>query len=109
MKFNLSKIMKKAWSIFRKEVGLAFREALKRAWASAKAEPINALRIENAKKAAGITEETNTWYCWKTEGFEVVHGSKCLFQVELIHASKGPGKTYKASFFAVSQVRRVMA
>lgn len=108
-KFDCAKIMSKAWKIFRKEDGLSFSESLKRAWASAKAAPINSERIEKAKAEAGIVEETNTWYGWKELGFMVVHGSKKLFQVELIYASKGPGATYKASFFGVSQVERIAA
>ena len=32
---------------------------------------------------------------------------KNLFQVELIYASKGPGATYKASFFGASQVQAI--
>lgn len=61
MKYNLSKIMLKAWKIYRKTKDIHFAEALHRAWLSAKAEEINAKRIENAKQAAGIIEETNTF------------------------------------------------
>ncbi len=103
-KYNLSAIMKNAWSIFGKEEGITFGEALHRAWLSAKAEPVNAKRIEDAKASAGILEEVRTWYGWKQAGFTVRHGSKNLFQVELIWGSKGDGKTYKASFFGASQV-----
>lgn len=46
-KFNLSAIMRKAWKLYRKGVA-AFSECLHRAWNSAKAEPINAQRIEEA-------------------------------------------------------------
>jgi len=109
MKYDRTKIMKKAWTIFRKEKNICFAEALRRAWASIKAEPVNAERVAKAKAEAGITEETNTWYRWKELGFEVCHGSKNLFQVELIYASKGVGKTYKASFFGASQVRKIAA
>lgn len=109
MKYDMSEIMKRAWRIRSKESGINFGEALKRSWAATKAAPINASRIEKAKQEAGITEETRTWYGWKQEGFEVAHGSKCKFQVELIYGSKGPGKTYKASFFGASQVVRLTA
>lgn len=54
MKYNLSKIMLKAWKIYHKTKNIRFAEALHRAWLSAKAEEINAKRIENAKQAAGI-------------------------------------------------------
>ena len=59
MKYNLSKIMLKAWKVYRKTKNISFAEALHRAWLSAKAEEINVKRIEDAKHAAGITEETN--------------------------------------------------
>lgn len=108
-KYDLSKIMTRAWKLFRK-LGITFAEALHRAWNVAKAEPVNAKRVEDAKQAAGITEDCDTWAGWKARGFEVIHGSKCLFQVELIHASKGDdAKPYKASFFTESQVQAIVA
>ena len=107
-KFNLSKIMHKAWAIFRKGK-ITFGEALHRAWQAAKAAPINAARIEAARQAAGIDEECNTWAGWKAMGREVIHGSKALFQVLLIHASKGDNATYTASFFSASQVQPIQA
>ena len=54
-KYNLSEIMHKAWKLYRKGVA-AFGECLHRAWNSAKAEPINAQRIEEAQQAAGVAE-----------------------------------------------------
>lgn len=106
MKYNLSHIMTKAWELFRK-LEITFSEALHRAWNSAKAEPINAERIETAKAAAGIDEECNTWSGWKALGYEVIHGSKALFGVDLIYASKGDGAIYKARFFGTSQVQAI--
>ena len=106
MKYNLSRIMTKAWELFRK-LEISFSEALHRAWTSAKAEPINAERIETAKAQAGITEETNTWAGWKALGYEVIHGSKALFGADLIYASKGDGAIYKARFFGASQVQAI--
>lgn len=47
MKYNLSKIMLKAWKIYRKTKGISFGESLHRAWLSAKAEEINAKRRRN--------------------------------------------------------------
>lgn len=108
MKYNLSKIMHKAWSLFRK-LGITFSECLHRAWAAAKAEPVNAERIAQAKAAAGIIEETNTWSGWQKLGYEVRHGSKALFGTDLIYASKGDGATYKARFFGASQVQPIEA
>ena len=107
MKYNLSKIMLKSWKIYRKTKNISFAEALHRAWLSAKAEEINAKRIETAKQAAGVTEETNTYSKWKELGYKVVHGSKALFGVPLIWASRGDGATYQASFFGASQVQPI--
>ena len=106
-RYDLSKIMTRAWRIFRKaasKAAVTFAEALHRAWLSAKAEPINAARVEAARAAAGISEECNTWAGWKALGYEVIHGSKALFQTVLIYGSKGDGATYTASFFSRSQV-----
>ncbi len=85
---------------------MSFAEALHRSWLSAKAEPINAQRIVEAKAEAGIVEETDTWYGWKEKGFEVIHGSKALFGCDLIWGSKGDGAIYKARFFGASQVQK---
>lgn len=60
MKYNLSEIMHKAWKLFRKQAG-TFAECLHRAWNSAKAAPVNAQRIAEAKQNAGITEQVETW------------------------------------------------
>ena len=54
-KYNLRRIMMKAWQNYRKNEGLTFGECLHRAWLSAKAEEVNAKRIADAKAAAGIT------------------------------------------------------
>ena len=108
MKYNLSEIMLKAWKLYRKGVG-SFAEALHRAWNSAKAEPINAQRIEEAQQSAGVTEQVNTWAGWKAAGYMVEHGAKALFQAVLIHSSKGDGQTYRASFFGRSQVQPMNA
>ena len=108
MKYNLSEIMHKAWKLYRKGVG-SFAEALHRAWSSAKAEPINAQRIEEAQQTAGIKEECRTWADWKKQGREVLHGAKAAFQVLLIYASKGDGQTYKASFFPASVTKPLNA
>lgn len=101
MTYNLHEIMCKAWKLYRKGVA-AFAECLHRAWSSAKAEPINAQRISEAKNAAGIKEECRTWADWKKQGREVLHGARAAFQVLLIYASKGDGQTYRASFFPAS-------
>lgn len=108
-KYNLSQLMARAWTIYRKAQGITFGEALHRSWLAEKAQAINAQRIEAAKAEAGITETTNTWAGWKALGFEVVHGSKALFGATLIWGSKGDGAEYKARFFGASQVQPVAA
>ena len=106
MKYNLREIMLRAWKNYRK-MQLSFAECLHRAWLSAKAEEVNTKRIENAKAAAGINEDTNTWSGWKQLGYEVIHGSRALFGTELIWGSKGDGAVYKARFFGRSQVQEI--
>lgn len=106
MKYNLREIMAHAWHIFRK-AAVSFAEALHRAWISAKAEPINAQRIQDAAAVAGVLEEVKTWSGWKEAGYEVIHGSKALFQVALIWGSKGDGAIYTASLFGASQVQAI--
>ncbi len=107
MKYNLRAIMLRAWKNYRANKELSFGECLHRAWLTAKAEDVNAQRIERAKAAAGISEETNTWSGWKQLGYEVIHGSKALFGTELIWGSRGDGAVYKARFFGRSQVQEV--
>ena len=55
--YSSSSIMRAAWKFFRKGVS-SFSLSLRMAWANVKTQ--NA-----AKAAAGITEETHTWYGWK--------------------------------------------
>ncbi len=107
-KYDLKSIMLNAWKIFRKEKDLGFAECLHRAWLSAKAVEINAARIDEAKKAAGVEEETETWSRWKELGYEVIHGSKALFGCNLIWGSREDGQIYKARFFGKSQVQAIV-
>ena len=108
MKYDLRKIMTRAWKNFQKLKKVSFAECLHRSWISAKAEEVNAKRIENAKAAAGVEEETNTWSGWKQLGYEVMHGAKAQFCAVLIWGSRGDGATYKANFFGRSQVQELV-
>ena len=99
-KYNLHSIMAAAWKIFRKGVE-SFAQALRMAWANAKAR--NA-----AKAAAGISEEAHTWSGWKRLGYEVVHGSKAIFQAVIIDPATKSG-TRKTSYFGLSQVQPIEA
>lgn len=106
MKYDLASIMRTAWKLYRKGTA-AFAECLHRAWNSAKAQPINEKRVQDAQNAAGVTEQVNTWAGWKAAGYEVVHGSKALFKAILIYASKGDNASHTASFFGASQVKPI--
>lgn len=108
MKYDLRRIMTRAWELFRK-LGISFSEALHRSWVSEKSKPENSARIERAKAAANVSEECRTWSGWRELGWTVKHGSKALFQCELIHASKGDNAIYRASFFGKSQVELATA
>lgn len=107
MKYNLKAIMTKAWEIFKKatKVAITFSEALRRAWAWAKVQAGNAEKIAAAAIANGITEEYHTWYDWTMLGREVIHESKAVFQVVVDTPEKGIGKTFKKSFFTLSQTQ----
>lgn len=107
-KYDLRQIMTRAWAIFRK-AGVSFAEALHRAWLTAKAETINAERVNAAKEAAGVTEQAETWSGWRKLGYEVRHGERALFGASLIWGSKGDNAEYKAAFFGRSQVQEVTA
>lgn len=100
MKYNLSNIMRSAWTIFRKGVQ-SFAVALRMAWANAKA--------HNAAKAeAGISEETHTWAGWKNLGFEVIHESKALYKAVITDPATKSGKRVTC-YFGASQVQPISA
>lgn len=99
-RYNLSQIMRAAWGFFRKGVS-SFSMALKMAWANAKTH-------NTAKEAAGIDEETHTWYGWKALGYEVIHESKALYQT-VIHDPSTKSGTRKMSYFGLSQVQPISA
>lgn len=107
--FNLKEIMARAWRLYRGKEGISFPEALHRSWLAAKAEPINAARVEEARTAAGIEEEARTWAGWRELGREVIHGSKALFGAVLIWGTKGDGAVYNARFFGLSQTCEIGA
>ena len=109
MKYDMSKIMKKAWELFRNaKLNIkTFGEALHRAWSIAKEADENAEIIRIAKEQSGVTEETRTWYGWKMQGREVIHESKCLFQCKVKDSARGDGATRILSFFGLSQTHEI--
>ena len=99
-KYDLSSIMSAAWRIFRKGIP-SFAVALRMVWANAKAH-------NEAKEAAGITEETHTWAGWRDLGYEVIHESKCLYRAILSDPATKKG-TRVTCYFGASQVLPIEA
>lgn len=100
MKYNRAKIMSAAWKIFRKGVQ-TFAQALRMAWANAKAH-------RAAAAAAGISEETHTWSGWKNLGFEVIHESKALYKAVIADPTTKSGSRVTC-YFGRSQVQPIEA
>ena len=100
MKYNLSNIMRSAWSICRRGIK-SFAEALRMAWSNANTQ-------HTAKEAAGINEETHTWSGWRNIGYEVIHKSKALYKAILSDPATKSGKRVTC-YFGASQVQPISA
>lgn len=98
--YNLSNIMKKAWTLFKANFG-SFAVCLRQAWIDAKA-------FAKALKDSLVDEEVHTWYGWKELGFEVIHESVNVFQVVVSDARTKNG-TRTLSYFTKSQVKPIEA
>ena len=103
MKYNLSKLMKKAWTIYRKAAG-SFSEALKLAWAWIKVQDINAAKVEAVANALGIEEEYHSWAGWQAIGRMVIHTSEAVFKVEVADPTTKKG-TRIQSYFIYDQTQ----
>ena len=98
MKYNMSKLMKKAWSLFKKG-HTTFSAALKAAWQWIKVQAANDAIIAAAAKAAGVADMVyKTWFGWKAAGRMVIHTSKAAFQCEIADPTTKKG-TRVQSFF----------
>ena len=107
MKYNLSRLMRKAWSLYRqamKKTAITFSEALRKAWAWLKAQTANAAKVEAAANEAGIVEEYNTWAGWQAVGRMVMHTSEAVFKVEVTDPTTKKG-TRVQSYFLYSQTQ----
>lgn len=107
MKYNLSKLMKKAWSLFRqaaRKTAITFSEALRKAWQWIKVQEANAARIEAAAEAAGIEEEFHSWAGWQALGRMVIHTEEAAFQCTVDDPTTKKG-TRVQSFFLYSQTQ----
>ena len=107
MKYDLSKLMKKAWSLFRsaaKKTAITFSEALRKAWAWIRVQEANAAKIEAAAEAAEIEEEYHSWAGWQNLGRMVIHTEQAAFKVEVADPTTKKGTRVK-SFFLYSQTQ----
>lgn len=108
-RYNLSRLMTKAWSLFRKAAKKAtnkitFAEALRLAWRWLKAEIINAATIKAAAEATGTEEEYHTWAGWQSLGRMVCHEEQAAFKVEVDDPTTKSGRRVK-SYFTYSQTQ----
>ena len=108
-KYNLRKLMHKAWNLFRtaaKKTAISFGEALKKAWAWLKVQDANRAIVEAAANANGIVEEYNTWYGWQAMGRMVIHTEKAAFQCEISDPATKKG-TRIQSYFTYEQTQPI--
>ena len=106
-KYDLSRLMKKAWSLFRqaaKKAAITFGEALKRAWRWIKVQDANAAKVEAAAKALGVDEVFHSWAGWQTLGRQVIHTEEAAFKVEVDDPTTKKGTRVK-SYFTYSQTQ----
>ena len=106
-KYNLSTLMKKAWSLYRKAIkkGTAsFADALRTAWAWLKVQANNKAIVEAAAEAAGIVEEYHSWYGWQQLGRMVIHTSEAAFQCVIADPTTKKG-TRVQSYFIYSDTQ----
>ena len=106
-RYDLSHLMKKAWSLYRqamKKAAITFSEALKRAWAWIKVQAANAEKVEAVAAALGIEEEYHTWAGWQNLGRMVIHTSEAVFQVEVADPTTKKG-TRVQSYFTYEQTQ----
>lgn len=106
-RFDLSKLMKKAWSLYRqaaKKAVTTFSAALRRAWAWLKAQAANTAKVEAVADALGIVEEYHSWAGWQALGRMVCHTEQATFQVEVADPTTRKG-TRVQSFFVYSQTQ----
>lgn len=101
MKYNLSKLFHKAWSLYRKASKKAtanFADALRAAWAWLKVQEANKAIVEAAAQAAGIVEEFHTWAGWQALGRMVIHTSEATFKVEVADPTTKKGSRIQSYF-----------
>lgn len=112
MKYDLSKLFRKAWSLYRqalKKGNANFGNALRAAWTWIRVQASNAALVEAAAQAAGYGDMVyHTWAGWRTLGREVVHAEKCVFQVVIEDPTTVKG-VRTASYFIREQTFEPLA
>ena len=106
MKYNLAKIMYRAWEIYKKNKHYranSFAEALHRSWSEYKVSPTVDEMYHKAIVDSGITETVKTWFEWTLDGRKVKHDEHSLFSVEVPYPAWGDGRTKVIHFFGFSQ------
>lgn len=107
-RYDLSRLMKKAWSLFKsaaKKAAITFSEALKKAWSWIKVQGANAVKVEAAAVEAGYAdEECHTWAGWQALGRMVIHTSEAVFKVEVVDPTTRKG-TRIQSYFTYEQTQ----
>lgn len=106
-KYDLSSLMRKAWSLFRqaaKKAAIAFSDALKKAWAWLKVQASNSAKVQAVAQALGVEEVFHSWAGWKALGRQVIHTEEAAFQVEVDDPTTKKGTRVK-SFFLYSQTQ----
>lgn len=107
MKYDLRKLMHKAWSLYRKAAKKAvtsFSEALKAAWVWIRVQAANTAKVEAVADALGIEEEYHTWAGWQALGRMVMHTSEAVFKVEVSDPTTRKG-TRIQSYFTYEQTQ----
>lgn len=107
MKYNLSKLMKKAWSLYRsalKKGAANFSDALRKAWQWIKVQAANAEIVKAAMEKAGIDEEAHTWAGWQSLGRMVIHTEEAVLKVEVADPTTKKGTRIK-SYFTYEQTQ----
>lgn len=107
MKYDLSKLMKKAWSLYRaaaRKAAITFSEALRKAWQWIKAQVANVAKVDAAALAASIEEEYHSWAGWQALGRMVLHTEAAAFRVEVADPTTRKGTRLKR-YFLYSQTQ----
>lgn len=106
-RYDLSKLMHKAWSLYRKaakKAAVTFSEALKTAWVWIRVQVSNNAMIEAVAQSLGIEEEFHSWAGWQSLGRMVIHTEEATFKVEVSDPTTKKGTRVKC-FFLYSQTQ----